>query len=128
MGGAGQVVLPNTDPAKVFQLYFQGALPTTTPTTKGTGGAGGAGGAPANNTNAIQKSILDYVINDLNRFSNIVGTEDKQSIDEHLTSVRAIESRLQNMGTPPTEMDGGAPISMTGGVDPAGLQLSEHVL
>ena len=118
---AGQVVLPNTDPAKVFQLYFQGALPTTTPTNKGTGGssgAGGAGGAPANNTNAIQKSILDYVINDLNRFSNVVGSEDKQSIEEHLTSVRSIETRLQNMGSAPTQMDGGAPISMTGGTTP----------
>jgi hypothetical protein len=115
----GQVVLPNTDPAKVFQLYFQGALPTTTPTTtKGTGGSSGAGGAPASNANAIQKSILDYVINDLNRFSKIVGTEDQQSIDEHLTSVRAIETRLQNMGTPPTQMDGGAPISMTAGTSP----------
>jgi Protein of unknown function (DUF1552) len=118
--GAGQVVLPATDPNKVFQLYFQGMLPTTTPTPKGTGGTSGAGGAPAvNNTNAIQTSILDYVIDDLNRYSNIVGTEDKQSIDEHLTSVRAIETRLQNMGAAPTQMDGGAPISMTGSNPPA---------
>ena len=56
---------------------------------------------------------------DLNRFSNIVGSEDKQSIDQHLTSIRAIENRLQ-MTTmpPPTAVDGGAPISTTTG-DPA---------
>ena len=114
----GQVVLPNTDPNKVFQLYFQGALPTTTKGTGGSSGSGGAGGAPANNTNKIQTSILDYVISDLNRFSNVVGSEDKQSIEEHLTSVRSIETRLQNMGTPPSQMDGGAPISMTGGTTP----------
>jgi hypothetical protein len=119
--GPGQVVLPATDPAKVFQLYFQGSLPTTMPTqgTGGAGGGGGAGGAPVNNTNAIQKSILDYVISDLNRFSNVVGTEDKQSIDQHLTSIRAIETRLQNVSTPPTQTDGGAAISTTTGTPAA---------
>jgi hypothetical protein len=119
---AGQVVLPNPDPNSVFNLYFKGSLPTT-PTT-GTGGAGGrgaggAGGAPVDNTNAIQRSILDSVVADLNRFSNIVGTEDKQSIDQHLTSIRAIENRLQMTATTtPTAVDGGAPISTTTG-DPA---------
>jgi hypothetical protein len=119
---AGQVVLPNPDPNSVFNLYFKGALPAT-PTT-GTGGAGGrgaggAGGAPVDNTNAIQRSILDSVVADLNRFSNIVGTEDKQSIEQHLTSIRAIENRLQmTTMTPPTAVDGGAPISTTTG-DPA---------
>lgn len=89
----GQVVLPNTDPNSVFNLYFKGALPTTTP-TMGMGG-GGTGGSQVNNTAAIEKSILDYVVADLNRFSNIVGTDDKQAIDAHLTSVRSIEQRLQ---------------------------------
>src|SRR3954471_22174537 len=119
---SGQVVLPNPDPNSVFNLYFKGSLPTT-PTT-GTGGAGGrgaggAGGGPVDNTNAIQRSILDSVVADLNRFSKIVGSEDKQSIDQHLTSVRAIESRLQTtMTMPPAAVDGGAPISTTTG-DPA---------
>lgn len=114
----GQVVLPNPDPNSVFNLYFKGNLPVTTPTTGagGKGGAGGAGGAPVDNTTAIKKSVLDYVISDLNRFSQVVGTDDKQAIDQHLTSVRAIESRLQNMGSgTPTAVDGGAPISTTTG-------------
>ena len=90
---AGQVVLPNPDPASVFSLYFKGMLPATTPPTMGAGGKSGAGGAPpVDNTAAIQRSILDYVISDINRFSKIVGSEDKQRIDQHLTSVRAIES------------------------------------
>ena len=118
----GQVVLPNPDPNSVFNLYFKGSLPTTTTGTGGAGGrsgSGGAGGAPVDNTNAIQRSILDSVVADLNRFSNIVGSEDKQSIDQHLTSIRAIENRLQvTMTTPPTAVDGGAPISTTTG-DPA---------
>jgi hypothetical protein len=115
----GQVVLPNPDPNSVFNLYFKGSLPTT-PTT-GTGGAGGhgaggAGGAPVDNTNNIQRSILDSVVADLNRFSNVVGSEDKQSIDQHLTSIRAIENRLaMTTTTPPTAVDGGAPISTTTG-------------
>ena len=118
----GQVVLPNPDPNSVFNLYFKGSLPTTTTGTGGAGGrsgSGGAGGAPVDNTNAIQRSILDSVVADLNRFSNIVGREDKQSIDQHLTSIRAIENRLQTtMTTPPSAVDGGAPISTTTG-DPA---------
>jgi hypothetical protein len=117
---AGQVVLPNPDPNSVFNLYFKGSLPTTVTTgTGGTGGAGAAGASGANNTNAIKKSILDYVINDLNRFSNIVGSEDKQSIDQHLTSIRAIETRLQTTTTPPMAVDGGAPVSTVTGTPAA---------
>ena len=53
---AGQVVLPNPDPASVFSLYFKGMLPATTPPTMGAGGKSGAGGAPpVDNTAAIQE-------------------------------------------------------------------------
>jgi Protein of unknown function (DUF1552) len=118
---AGEVVQPNPDPASVFNLYFKGQLPTTVVTGAGgaSGGAGGAGGAPVNNTAAIERSILDYVIGDLNRFSNIVGSEDKQSIEQHLTSIRAIETRLQSTVTPPSATDGGAPISTVTGTPAA---------
>jgi Protein of unknown function (DUF1552) len=116
---AGQVVLPNPDPASVFNLYFKGALPTPPPSTTTMPPAGDAGtGAPVDNTNAIRKSILDYVISDINRFSNIVGTDDKRSIDAHLTAVRGIEMRLQNMGTttgPTTSVVGAGPISTATG-------------
>jgi len=114
---SGQVVLPSTDPNSVFNLYFKGALPVTTPPTMGTGGNSGTGGAPpVDNTAKIQASILDSVKNDLGRFSKIVGTEDKQSIDAHLTAVRAIEMRLQGGGGgAPSATDGGAPISTTTG-------------
>ena len=114
---SGQVVLPNPDPNSVFNLYFKGAIPTTPVTTADAGTSAGDAGAPVDNTNAIQKSILDYVITDINRFSNIVGTEDKRAIDAHLTSVRAIEMRLQNMsmpGTTPTGNDGGVVSTTTG--------------
>ena len=95
---SGQVVLPNPDPNSVFNLYFKGAIPTPPVTTTPDAGTP----APVDNTPAIQKSILDYVITDINRFSNVVGTEDKRAIDSHLTAVRGIEMRIQNMMTPGT--------------------------
>jgi len=116
--GAGKVVLPNPDPASVFNLYFKGMLPATMPPsmTGGAGGGGGGGGMsgsrPVDNSVAIRKSILDYVVADLNRFSQVVGAEDKQAIDAHLTAVRSIEMRLQNAMTGTTDgPDGGAPPS-----------------
>jgi hypothetical protein len=107
--GPGQVVLPNTDPNSVFNLYFKGALPTppTTTTTTTTPG-------PVDNTSQIRKSILDYVSTDLNRFSAIVGSEDKQRIESHLTSIRNIELRIQNsmgMTGPTTAVAGAGPLS-----------------
>ncbi len=104
----GQVVLPNGDPNAVFNLYFKGALPPTTPPSMGAGGNGGGGGSKAT---AVQRSILDGVLNDLTRFSKVVGTDDRRHIEEHLASVRGIEMRLQSMGGTPTGMDGGAPSS-----------------
>ncbi len=115
---SGQVVLPEPDPNKLYNLYFKGALPAVMPPpVTGTGGKSGAGGAPpVDNTAKIQKSILDYVVNDLNRFSKIVGTEDQKHIGEHLESVRNIEMRLQSMGQgTPMGTDGGAPISVANG-------------
>jgi hypothetical protein len=102
---AGQVVLPNLDPTSVFNTYFAGAIPTTT---------ADAGAAPAiDNSKLINKSILDYVMSDLNRFGSIVGTADKQNIDAHLTAVREIERLLQVMP------GNGAPVPPTGQVNPA---------
>jgi hypothetical protein len=87
---AGQPVLPDADPYHVFNTYFAGSLPTPPP-TMGTD----AGAMPAMNpTRQVQKSILDYVLADLNRFSKIVGTEDKARIDSHLQSVRNLELTL----------------------------------
>lgn len=117
--GSGQVVLPNPDPNSVFNLYFKGSLPPTTPPTPTPTPDGGAGSMPVvDNTSAIRKSILDYVITDINRFSNIVGTEDKRSIDAHLTAVRNIEMRLQTpgtTGTTPPPSTGGGPVSTATG-------------
>ncbi len=113
--GSGQVVKPINDPKLVFSTYFQGAIATPPPTMTPPPAvdAGAAPPPPVDNTGAIKKSILDYVIADLNRFSTVVGTEDKRSIDQHLTSVRGIEMRLSAMGTTPT-----MPANMSAGAGP----------
>jgi hypothetical protein len=101
--GPGQVVLPDADPYHVFNTYFAGSIaPTGTGGTSG--GAGGMSGATmASITQQMQKSILDSVINDINRFSTIVSAADKQTIQNHLSYVRSMEQTL----TPPVTTGGG---------------------
>ncbi|MDP9034447.1 MAG: DUF1552 domain-containing protein [Myxococcota bacterium] len=107
---AGQAVLPDADPYHIFSTYFAGQLPNTTPTPMPAVDAGAPAMTGPTVTQRMQKSILDYVINDLNRFSNIVGTEDKQRIANHLQSVRNLELTLT-----PRSGSGGGPIG-DGGV------------
>ena len=85
---AGQPVIPDLDPYHVFKTYIQGNI--TTP---------GTSGMPSttpmvDHKKAAQKSILDAVMSDLNRFANRVGTADKQAIQAHLGYVRDIEATL----------------------------------
>lgn len=44
--------------------------------------------------NQVQSSILDSVMNEANRLSKRVNQEDKDKLDEYLTSVRDVEKRL----------------------------------
>jgi len=100
---AGNVVLPNLDPTSVFNQLFSGAM--TAPATMATAPPAMttpvgmmAPPTPPNYAASIKKSILDYVSADLTRFANVVGTADKANIDQHLTSVRAIETQLASIG------------------------------
>jgi hypothetical protein len=94
---AGKPVIPDLDPYHVFSTYIQGKI--TSPMGGGgmtPGGTGGASGTDAKKF--VQKSILDYVMGDLKRFGNIVGSADKRNIDDHLSFVREIESGLGAIG------------------------------
>jgi hypothetical protein len=42
-----------------------------------------------------QKSLLDFVLDDANSLNGKLGSRDKEKLDEYLTSVRDIETRLQ---------------------------------
>jgi hypothetical protein len=113
---AGQVVLPNVDPYSVFSSSFQGNLPATP--MAGTG-AGGAGGSGSPSKPAMQRSILDFVQAELNRFSRKVGTEDRQRISQHLDAVRRIElglSAATTAGAGGAAGANGAAPSSTGGL------------
>jgi hypothetical protein len=113
---AGQVVWPNVDPYGVFTSSFQGNLPSTPTSGAAGGGAGGSGSA---SKPAMQRSILDFVQAELNRFSQKVGSEDRQRIAQHLDAVRRIELGLAAPPTPGTGVaagaNGAAP-SSTGGL------------
>ena len=120
---AGKAVIPDLDPYHVFTTYIQGKI--TTPPSSGTagssgsGGSGGAGGSGGGSTvdraKLAQKSILDYVIGDLNRFGKVVGTADKASIDAHLTYVRDIEKGLGAIGAGGASGAGGSGGMVIGG-------------
>jgi hypothetical protein len=103
--GAGQVVLPNNNPYNVFSTYFAGKLPTSFGADAGAPTKSGAAAPYAPGT-----SILDYVLADLNRYSNIVGSADKVTIQNHMQSVRDIEKTLQGPGMVGTALDGGGPV------------------
>ncbi|MEO5770161.1 MAG: DUF1552 domain-containing protein [Polyangia bacterium] len=108
--GASDAVIPVTDPYRVFTDVF--------------GGASNGGGTTTTTADpmvvrnrAMKKSILDNVNKDLARFMTRVGTEDKQRIEAHLTSIRALESDLDRQGMAPPP--GKPPVL------PAGVQTSE---
>lgn len=45
-----------------------------------------------------RKSILDYVMEDANRLSNKVSSQDKIKLDQYMTGVREVERRIQAAG------------------------------
>ena len=117
---AGKAVIPDLDPYHVFTTYIQGKI--TTPPSSGTAGSSGSagaggsgGGSTVDRAKLAQKSILDYVIADLNRFGKVVGTADKASIDAHLTYVRDIEKGLGALGTGGASGAGGSGGMVIGG-------------
>ncbi|HMC95673.1 MAG TPA: DUF1552 domain-containing protein, partial [Polyangia bacterium] len=80
---AGAVVLPNTDPVKAFSQVFLGQ--STMP--------------PVDRILAMRKSVLDYVVGDLNRFvATVGGTADKANVAAHLQNVRDLEQRVAQLG------------------------------
>jgi Protein of unknown function (DUF1552) len=80
---AGAVVLPNNSPVRAFSQVFVGQ--STMP--------------PVDRILAMRKSVLDYVVGDLNRFvATVGGTADKANVAAHLQNVRDLEQRLAQLG------------------------------
>ena len=86
---------PERDPKKLFDRLF-GA--TTTPNP--------GGPAVSDISGALRKSALDAVLEDSKRMRASLGAGDAARLDQHMTSIRAIEQRIQSM--PAGGGDGGA--------------------
>jgi hypothetical protein len=79
---------PNTtDPGKAFDRIFTGFNPPT-PTSD----------AEAERRKATRISILDYVQDDAKSLNGLLGMNDRAKMDEFMTSIRAVETRIQNLG------------------------------
>jgi hypothetical protein len=81
--GAGQPIVPQSDPMKSYAELFAGAPPRAT-------------GPQTIKVLAERKSILDYVGSSLERFKVRLGREDRNAIDLHLGGVRELERTLQS--------------------------------
>jgi hypothetical protein len=75
------------DPKSVFSRLFSGSTTTTTVDQ-------------ATKLANVRKSVLDAVLADGAALEKKLGSADKQRVEQHLTSIRAIEQRLMTM--PPT--------------------------
>ncbi|MFL5306165.1 MAG: DUF1552 domain-containing protein [Polyangia bacterium] len=86
--------VPDYDPKSIFTRLFMGGGNNTT----GSGGAGGMGGgsgiSQATKLANVRKSVLDSVLNDGTALQKKLGSADKQRLQQHLDSIRAIEMRL----------------------------------
>ncbi len=78
---SGVRVPPITGPAQLFEKLFVSDSPDRQ--------------ARRVQENHVQASILDSVLEDANRLSRQVNKEDKDKLDEYLTSVRDVEKRLE---------------------------------
>jgi hypothetical protein len=79
--------IPNvTDPRTAFDRIFTGFNP-------------GASNVEAERRKARRISILDYVHDEAKSLNNVLGISDRAKMDEFMTSIRALETRIQNLGT-----------------------------
>jgi hypothetical protein len=85
------------DPKSVFNRLFSG---TTTPPMTTTD--------QATKLASVRKSVLDSVLGDGAALEKRLGAADKQRVEQHLTSIRAIEQRLMTT----TTTTGGMPPAM----------------
>ncbi len=85
--------VPNYDPKSVFTRLFMGGAPTT---------GGGGTVDQATKLATVRKSVLDSVLTDGANLQKKLGSADKQRVEQHLASIRAIEQRLMTTTPTPT--------------------------
>lgn len=86
--GADQPLPPMNDPLEVYKRVFEGFSPrASSPDTDA-----------ARALLAQRKSVLDAVTKEFGALTQMLGAQDRQTLDAHLTLVRDVERRL-SMGT-----------------------------
>ncbi len=98
---SNQPVPPREDPKDVFKTLFGNAVPM--PDT----GGGVKTDAALERLWAQRKSVFDLSNAETQRLMGLVGTEDRQKLDAHLSAMRDVESRL--VGTPGSSGGPGTP-------------------
>jgi len=106
---SNQPIPPREDPRDVFTALFGAA------TTPGTGGATDPALA---RLWAQRKSVFDLTNGETQRLMGIVGADDRQKLDAHLTAMRDVEQRLIGGGSTP----GGATPPSAGTCTPPALR------
>jgi hypothetical protein len=84
--GPGQAVGPQDDPVAGFQYLF------------GSVGGGGGGTGP----DPKQVTVIDAVLDDMDRLRTQLGDVEKAKLDLHLESLREVEERIKGIATLPT--------------------------
>jgi hypothetical protein len=84
--GPNQPVPAEQDPAAMFARMFSDAAP-------------GAGDSAAKQVLAQRKSVLDFVMDDFARIETRVGKSDKERLEQHVTAIRSLETRLSKQLT-----------------------------
>lgn len=79
---------PEFDPRAVFNRLFMGGVPEPEDD----------GADQAAKLANVRKSVLDSVLQDGARLQQRLGATDKQRVEQHLESIRAIERRLETAG------------------------------
>ncbi|MDF3069157.1 MAG: hypothetical protein K0R38_4758 [Polyangiaceae bacterium] len=88
---------PREDPADVFEALFSNPAPSP----------GGTTDPALQRLWAQRKSVFDLTRGEVSRVSQLVGAEDRQKLEAHLTAMRDVELRL--VGTPGTPGSGQPP-------------------
>jgi hypothetical protein len=98
---AGQQNAAELDPTRLFSRIFSGSGGTMPP-------------AQVDTLRLRQKSLLDFVGQELTAFGKRLGPEDRLKIDAHLGSVRELEKRLSGPVAGPTGANCGGPMLPAG--------------
>jgi hypothetical protein len=82
--GSGNPITPIDDPRVAFQSLF-GSVP-------------GGGGSTTTGPDPLKVSVIDGVLDDMNRLQKQLGSVEASKLDVHLQSLREVEKRIKSPG------------------------------